>query len=86
MKKFLLSLCILFCSFPSSWAQKNEEATIKNVLEIQRLAWHKGNLEEYMQAYWQNDSLMFIGKSGITYGWKQTLENYKKNYPDNCNG
>jgi ketosteroid isomerase-like protein len=25
---------------------------------------------------------MFIGKTGITYGWKKTLENYKKSYPD----
>jgi hypothetical protein len=25
---------------------------------------------------------MFIGKSGITYGWQQTLDNYKRGYPD----
>ena len=25
---------------------------------------------------------MFIGKSGITYGWQNTLDNYKKNYKD----
>jgi ketosteroid isomerase-like protein len=25
---------------------------------------------------------MFIGKSGVTYGWKNTLNNYKKGYPD----
>jgi hypothetical protein len=25
---------------------------------------------------------MFIGKSGVTYGWTNTLKNYKKNYPD----
>ena len=25
---------------------------------------------------------MFIGKSGVTYGWQKTLENYKKGYPD----
>jgi ketosteroid isomerase-like protein len=25
---------------------------------------------------------MFIGKSGVTYGYKNTLTNYKKNYPD----
>ena len=25
---------------------------------------------------------MFVGKSGITYGWQKTLDNYKKNYPD----
>ena len=35
-----------------------------------------------MNGYWQSDSLMFIGKSGITYGWQKTLDNYKKNYPD----
>jgi len=26
------------------------------------------------------DSLMFIGKSGITYGYAATLNNYKKSY------
>lgn len=25
---------------------------------------------------------MFIGKRGVVYGWKTTLENYKKSYPD----
>jgi hypothetical protein len=33
-----------------------------------------------MKSYWKSDSLMFIGKSGITYGYTNTLENYKKNY------
>ena len=35
-----------------------------------------------MKGYWQNDSLMFIGKSGVTYGWRKTLDNYKRHYPD----
>jgi hypothetical protein len=35
-----------------------------------------------METYWKSDSLMFIGKSGITYGWQKTLDNYKKGYPD----
>ncbi len=25
---------------------------------------------------------MFIGKTGVTYGWSNTLKNYKKGYPD----
>ena len=25
---------------------------------------------------------MFIGKSGVTYGYDQTLANYRKSYPD----
>jgi hypothetical protein len=35
-----------------------------------------------MKTYWKSDSLMFIGKNGVTYGWNNTLNNYKKNYPD----
>ncbi len=48
----------------------------------QEAAWNKGDLEGFMSSYWNDDSLKFIGKSGITYGWKSTLSNYKKNYPD----
>jgi hypothetical protein len=35
-----------------------------------------------MQTYWKSDSLMFIGKSGVVWGWQQTLDNYKRGYPD----
>jgi len=35
-----------------------------------------------MQPYWKSDSLMFIGKSGVVWGWQNTLDNYKKGYPD----
>ena len=55
---------------------------VLKTLSDQQAAWNNGNIDIYMQGYWQNDSLMFIGKSGITYGWQQTLNNYKKNYPD----
>ena len=48
----------------------------------QTIAWNKGDINAFMQGYWQNDSLVFIGKNGPTYGYAKTLENYKKNYPD----
>ena len=48
----------------------------------QLTAWNSGNIDRFMHTYWQSDSLMFIGKSGVTYGWQKTLENYKKGYPD----
>ncbi|RZK53477.1 MAG: DUF4440 domain-containing protein, partial [Pedobacter sp.] len=41
-----------------------------------------GDLEAFMQAYAKSDSLLFVGKSGPTYGWQQTLDNYKRGYPD----
>lgn len=61
---------------------KEDEKIIKEVMQMQEQAWNKGDIEKFMQGYWQSDSLMFIGKNGIKYGWQTTLENYKKSYPD----
>ena len=63
-------------------AQTKEEQAVRKILEQQDAAWNKGDIESFMDGYWKNDSLMFIGKSGVTYGWQNTLENYKKGYPD----
>lgn len=77
-----LFLCLLLALFSSvSFSQTKDETAIRNVLQAQEIAWNKGDLEKYMQGYWKNDSVMFIGKSGITYGWQKTLDNYKKGYP-----
>jgi len=43
--------------------------------------WSNGDIEAYMDVYWKSDKLQFIGKNGVTYGWQQTLNNYKKGYP-----
>lgn len=61
---------------------ENDKAQILTVLENQRQAWNNGDLDSYMLGYWKSDSLKFIGKSGINFGWKKTLANYKKSYPD----
>ncbi len=80
MKKYLLVIFIIlpFCSN----AQSKAEKAIQKVLAAQTAAWNNGDIDTFMQGYWKNDSLMFIGKSGITYGWQKTLDNYKKSYPD----
>jgi ketosteroid isomerase-like protein len=63
-------------------AQSKDEQQVKNILSDDVAAWNSGDINQFMQAYWQSDSLKFIGKNGITYGWQATLKNYKKNYPD----
>ncbi|SDX55306.1 YybH family protein [Hymenobacter psychrophilus] len=52
------------------------------VLSTQTAAWNRGDVAGFMQGYWQNDSLVFIGKSGLTYGWQPTLDNYRRSYPN----
>lgn len=82
MRTFLLIVLIGVTHPDFCIAQKSETREIKNILAKQSEDWNAGNIENFMQGYWQNDSLVFIGKSGVTYGWKQSLANYKKNYPD----
>lgn len=81
IKRFYISSLFLILFFVS-FSQNNDEQRIKTLLAQQTAAWNKGNLKQFMNGYWQSDSLMFIGKSGITYGWQNTLDNYKKNYKD----
>jgi ketosteroid isomerase-like protein len=82
MKKLITSFLLLFIACISLKAQ-DKQAIVK-LMRDQQAAWSKGDLDGFMQGYWKSDSLMFIGKRGPTYGWQQTLENYKKGYPDNA--
>jgi len=66
----------------SVFSQTKDESEVRNLLAKQNAAWNRGDIDAFMVGYWENDSLMFIGKSGVTYGYKNTLANYKKNYPD----
>jgi len=77
----LLFACGLLFSL-SCFAQNDDKTTILSILDKQTQAWNRGDLEEFMNGYWKNDSLCFIGKSGVTYGWQNTLNNYRKGYPD----
>jgi ketosteroid isomerase-like protein len=79
MRKLLCFFLFLFL-LQQTRAQNKDEQAIRKILSDQTIAWNAGNIEEFMKGYWNNDSLMFIGKSGVTYGYQNTLMNYKKNY------
>ena len=82
MAKALLYVSFLFFSL-SLWAQPAaDRKAILQVMDAQTQAWNTGNLNQFMQGYWQSDSLKFIGSGGITYGWQNTLDRYRKRYPD----
>ena len=80
MRKIIFIGLLLFSV--RSIAQSSDELSVRKVLSEQTEAWNNGNVDAFMKGYWENDSLMFVGKNGVTYGWKNTLNNYKKNYPD----
>jgi uncharacterized protein (TIGR02246 family) len=79
MKRLLLLLIILGSS-RAVFSQDKQK--ILDLLEHQRQAWNKGDMEGYMNGYWNSDSLLFVGSKGPSYGWKKTLSNYLQSYPD----
>jgi len=92
MKKvlFLLSIvCMVSCQVNVSTESEKDKKqrlvedkkAILAVMDAQETAWNNYDLEGFMSGYWKNDSLKFYGSRGITYGWNQTLANYKKGYP-----
>ena len=81
----ILALWVPVCLLAQSSSRASaasDEIAVREILDQQTKAWNRGDITAFMQGYWQNDSLMFIGKSGINWGWTKTLENYKRAYPD----
>lgn len=80
MLKYLIVVSSFFYS-QICLSQTADEKAIRASLHSQTVAWNNGDLVGFMQSYWDNDSLIFIGSAGPTYGYDKTLANYKKNYP-----
>ena len=75
-------LFTMFLTSLKGVAQSGDEKAIRLLLDQQTDAWNRGDIEGFMNSYWESDSLMFVGKSGVTYGWANMLKNYRKGYPD----
>ncbi len=75
---FGITLVIISCSTSS---QESDKDSILSIMKIQEKAWSNNDIDGFMDGYWKNDSLKFYGSNGLTYGWENTLANYKKRYP-----
>jgi ketosteroid isomerase-like protein len=80
MKQVLLLMLLVWSSY--GIAQKSDSLAILKMLEQQTTDWNKGDLESFMRSYWKHDSLMFISRNGVTYGWENAFNNYQRSFPD----
>lgn len=95
MKKIILALALVLISYScisvradvgdvtvvESTDYDTAKTAILKVMNNQEIAWNNGDLEGFMQGYWKSDSLKFYGSGGLTKGWQNTLDNYKRGYP-----
>lgn len=82
MRTLFLSIfiCCLLLSCNSTTQEQDKEA-ILSIMKAQEKAWSNHDLEGFMDGYWKSEDLKFYGSNGLTFGWEQTLANYKKGYP-----
>ena len=74
-------MSLVLLSFFTPNIVNDDEEAIRKVMADQQEAWNNYDLEGFMQGYWKSEDLKFYGSSGVTYGWNNTLERYKKGYP-----
>lgn len=55
---------------------------IDMVLQRQASNWNKGDIEAFMDDYVHSDELTFSAGGETQRGWQNTLDRYKKRYPD----
>ncbi|NQV53877.1 MAG: nuclear transport factor 2 family protein [Flavobacteriales bacterium] len=73
----LLLLLMVRCNPPA----EQDVLEIRRVMEDQVSAWNRGDVEAFMQGYWQSDKLTFTGGKTKTVGWQDALDRYNRSYP-----
>lgn len=75
---------LFFCSTVIAQMSLNskDKKAISEMMKAQEIYWNNGDIARFMEGYWNNAELVFVGKNGPTYGYHNTMEKYKKGYPD----
>ena len=68
--------------FSQQKLETKDSLAIIDILNKQEKDWNRGDIDEFMKGYLKSEKLVFSGSSGPVYGWKATLDRYKKTYSD----
>ncbi len=80
----LIAICVVFLfavaqTFDRSPAAIDETA-IKSVINNQAAAWNRGDLDGFMDGYWQDEKLTFTAGDEVEQGWEKTRNRYLEKY------
>ena len=65
--------------FAVGW-QRDTDPQVRAVLLRQQEAWNAGDLERFMEDYWESDELTFFSEGNVTKGYTGLQERYRKRY------
>jgi ketosteroid isomerase-like protein len=85
MRLILVTTFVLLSAMSSLAQSESQKAKISDdiraVMDKQAADWNRGDIPAFMEGYWKSDQLTFVS-TRVTKGWQQTLDNYKRSYPD----
>jgi ketosteroid isomerase-like protein len=55
---------------------------IRGLLAQQSAAWNRGDIDGFMQGYWNSEQLRFASGDSVTWGWAAANRRYHAHYPD----
>jgi uncharacterized protein (TIGR02246 family) len=59
---------------------RSRSSAIRAVLDAQRDAWNRGDIEGYMDGYARSEDTVFVSGDNVNRGWQTVFDRYKKNY------
>ena len=74
----LISLVIAGCAARAFGP--DDDRAVRAVLDAQRDAWNRADLDGYMSGYARRDDLVFTSGGKIRRGWQETYDKYKAKY------
>jgi uncharacterized protein (TIGR02246 family) len=87
MRAALLALALAAAVAPACRAEPHptaptaeDEAEIRAVIERQKQAWNRGDIEAFMQGYHRSPELLFTSGGKIRRGFDETLARYQEKY------
>ena len=88
-KSFLAASILIACFFLAALSSRSaaapaedDAAAILTLLNDQTAAWNRGDIEDFMNGYWNSNQTEFVSSEGVSRGWQALLERYRHTYPD----
>ena len=81
----MTGICLLSCQAPDITKEISPTADAQLIHELlmnQENDWNEGDIEAFMAAYLNSDSLRFASGNSYRFGWQNTLDRYHTTYPD----
>jgi ketosteroid isomerase-like protein len=76
----VLAIVLGSAGLAQSASPTGEVAAIRLVLQQQREAWNRRDLNAFMQGYWNSPDLTFVSGAVVYRGWQAALDRYRKAY------